>query len=678
MLRSIVDTCVLPNEITEFERGYLARLNNIAIRLFALHLPIFVLLAWINDTDPLLALVLTAATLVVPLAAPYVFRTPRAVAVSHGFTSMILGGLLVHFGQGPVQIEMHFYFFAMLAILSVFANPMTIVVAAVTVALHHVILWAILPRSIFNYDAPFWVVLVHAAFVVGESVVACFIARGFFDNVIGLEKIVAARTAELDARNRDMRLVLDNAHQGFLTVDRRGRMGQETSAAVERWLGAHIAGTPIWDFLERIDANVANLIRIGFDDLDSDFMPAELVIHQLPSTLFVDGRALEIEYSPIYADALDDELVGMLVVIDDVTERNERARLEAEQKEIFTVFDRILRDRAGFIEFFEEADRLVAEIVGNRARERTIALRQLHTLKGNSAIFGIQTLSELCHEVESRMIETGELASEEDRERINTRWIRLGEHLATLIGERAKRRIEIEDVEYEAVLAAVRSGAPAGDIASMIQAWRLEPTVTRLSRMADQARRLAARAGLGDLQVELDDGGLRIDPARWGDFWSAMIHVLRNAVDHGFESESERLDAGKPARPQLALETKLEDDELIVAVEDDGRGIDWAALRRAAQAKGLDVSDLESLLFADGVSSRESVSELSGRGVGMAAISQAAERLGGSVNVQTHPGRGTRFEFRFPVKVGTDVVRGARPMALRYSAPPPPASPLVH
>src|SRR5205823_7385778 len=109
-----------------------------------------------------------------------------------------------------------------IAMLAVFGNPSVIIAAAVTVALHHLVLWFALPQSVFNYDAPVWVVAVHAAFVVLESVAACFIARSFFDNVIGLERIVRARTAELDRRNRDMRLVLDNVGQGFATVDAAG------------------------------------------------------------------------------------------------------------------------------------------------------------------------------------------------------------------------------------------------------------------------------------------------------------------------------------------------------------------------------------------------------------------------------------------------------------------------
>jgi C4-dicarboxylate-specific signal transduction histidine kinase len=118
-----------------------------------------------------------------------------------GITAMFMGGILVHAGQGPVQIEMHFYFFVLLALLAVYANPLVIVVAALTVAAHHLVLWFVLPASVFNYEAPLWVVAVHALFVILEAVAACFIARNFFDNVVELEQRIQERTHKLQEAN---------------------------------------------------------------------------------------------------------------------------------------------------------------------------------------------------------------------------------------------------------------------------------------------------------------------------------------------------------------------------------------------------------------------------------------------------------------------------------------------
>ena len=263
MFQRIIDAVCLPDQITEFERRYLERMNKIGFCFFAAHLPVFVLLAYSNGTGPLLALLLTAAVLVGPALAFLAFDNPRHVSLTHGFTAMLMGGILVHVGQGPVQIEMHFYFFALLAMLAIYGNPLVILVAAVTVALHHLAGWWLVPSSVFNYDAPIWVVLVHAAFVVLESVATCYIARNFFDNVIGLERIVQARTAETNARNRDMRLLLDNVGQGFLTVDRTGVVSTEHSAILERWLGKVVPHTSFAAYLGAHQPVVGESFEVG-------------------------------------------------------------------------------------------------------------------------------------------------------------------------------------------------------------------------------------------------------------------------------------------------------------------------------------------------------------------------------------------------------------------------------
>src|ERR1700733_6071417 len=146
----------LPDEMTAFEARYVRRLNKIALWFFVAHLPAMMLIAWINGTGAILAAGLTLAAVAGPALAYFTLQNPRAVSVVYGVAAMFMGGVLVHVGQGPIQIEMHFYFFALIAMLAVFGNPMVIVVAAITVALHHLALWCLVPRSVFNYDAPVW------------------------------------------------------------------------------------------------------------------------------------------------------------------------------------------------------------------------------------------------------------------------------------------------------------------------------------------------------------------------------------------------------------------------------------------------------------------------------------------------------------------------------------------
>ena len=194
------DYLFLPAEITPFERAHLARTHSVAWWFFVAHVPVLTLIAAFNGTQPLLIAALSGLTLLGPVLAKRAITNPRHMSAVYGITAMAMGAILVTAGRGPMTIEMHFYFFVLLALLSVFGDPMAVITAAVTVALHHLALWALYPQAIFNYDAPVWAVLVHALFVVLESVGAVYVARSFFDNVIGLDRIVQARTAALASR----------------------------------------------------------------------------------------------------------------------------------------------------------------------------------------------------------------------------------------------------------------------------------------------------------------------------------------------------------------------------------------------------------------------------------------------------------------------------------------------
>jgi two-component system, chemotaxis family, sensor kinase CheA len=646
MFRKLMQFLVLPKEISEFEVHYLERMNRIAFLFFALHVPALTLLAAVNHTNPLLAAVLSLGVMAGPVLAKSTLSNPRSVSLVYGLCSMLMGGLLAHFGQGPVQIEMHFYFFALLAMLAVFANPMVIVTAAVAVAVHHLGMWLLLPSSVFNYDAPIWVVAIHAAFVVLESVATCFIARSFFDNVIGLDKIVQQRTAQLDVRNRDMRLVLDHVEQGFLTIDRAGVMSAERSKIVSEWLGPASDGARFVDYLAPHSASAAENFAMGWEQVLSDVLPLELVLDQLPRNFTMGVRHFRLDYTPILAG---DQLQQMLIVISNVTSDYERERLELEQRDVMRILGRLAADKNGVLEFFQEAGDQIKQIAEARADART-QKRLIHTLKGNSMIFGVQAIAKLCEQMETRFHDTGELPSSAERGDLSERWTKLCASLDLLLGERKSEGVEIDDGEYEGILGHVLRGAPREEVAVRIRSWRLEPTQKRLARIGEQARALAQRTGKGDIAIDTLDNSLRLDSKRWAPFWASFTHVVRNAVDHGLEPESERATAGKPVGT-VYLSTRLDRGDLVVELSDNGRGVNWAAVAQKARERGLPHAtrgDLVEALFSDGLTTLDEATEYSGRGVGMAAVRATCQQLGGEVTVLDREGGGTTVQFRFP------------------------------
>jgi two-component system chemotaxis sensor kinase CheA len=656
----LLATLLLPPEITDFERRHLARMNRIGLGFFALHVPALALLAYFNDTGVGLAIVLSVGVLAGPALAYRVFSNPRVMSLTYGFTAMLMGGLLVHFGQGPVQIEMHFYFFALLAMLVLFGNPMSIVVAAVTVAVHHLLLWLVLPSSVFNYEAPVWVVAVHAAFVVLESIAACFIARSFFDNVIGLEKIVKARTTELDSRNAAMRLVLDNVQQGLLMIDRGATVAAERSAIVEDWLGAIGESTGFADLLRRGEPSAAAWFEVGWSEVVEGTLPLELTLAQLPTKLSIGDRRLAFTYIPIQSP--DETLEKVLVVISDITLAMERERIAEEQRELLALFDRLLSDRRGVKQFLEEGSGLVQGIVEGEHPDLPVLKRGLHTLKGNAGIFGVGSIATMCHELETHVEETQEPLPDTSRDALATRWNALREHMRPLLGEHRVALVEIDETTVEHLLAALHAGRPREEIAREVESWQLEPTSVPLRRVADQARRIADRLGKPAPHIDIADHGVRLRPEPWSGFWSAFIHVVRNAVDHGIEAPDVRVERGKPAAGRISLATYVDGTELVIAIEDDGPGIDLTRLGEAAARIGLAPTndhELVHAIFHDGVTTSDRVGEFSGRGVGMGAIRTACAALGGRVVPTTRQGGGTRIEFRIPAATATAGTRAA-------------------
>jgi len=646
LFQRVMPYLVLPREMCAFEVRYLRRMNRIALAFLAVHIPAFAIIAWIDGTDPTLAVALATATFLGPALAYRWLASPRAVSITCGIAAMLMGGVLVHIGQGPMQIEMHFYFFAMLAMLAVFANPAVIVTAAVTVALHHVVLWAILPSSVFNYSASLWVVAVHAAFVAFEAVAACFIARSFFDNVIGLDEIVRARTTELDDRNRDMRRVLDNVVQGFATVDRAGILAKERSRMLDVWLGLPDGEVSLFDALERVSPTFAEHSRVSWDEVLARLMPLELTLDQMPHELVIEGAHYRVDYRPVGAGEEPDRF---LVVVTDVTSDVRRECAECKLREAMRIFERMVVDRGAVLQFFEDTGRSVLRICHGADEDLAVLKRILHTLKGNSAMFGLQSLVVLAHELETYVAEEGCSPSATETARLMQRWDELSRDFERLMGAH-RPVIELEELEYRALEQAVRDGELRTALLRRIRMLRLEPTRRHLERFGEQVGYLGARLQK-DIDVTVVDNGLRLDSNRWSAFWSAFIHAVRNAVDHGVESRAERRARGKSERARVVLQTYLRGDCFVVEISDDGRGIDWQRIALKATDMGLAVATKEELhtaLLADGVTTVSRATDISGRGVGLGALYDATRALGGEIEVETTAGVGTTIRMTFP------------------------------
>jgi HAMP domain-containing protein/HPt (histidine-containing phosphotransfer) domain-containing protein/two-component sensor histidine kinase len=462
-----------------------------------------------------------------------------------------------------------------------------------------------------------------------------------------LEGLVQERTAALAVRNADMRRVLDNVDQGFLTIDRRGVMSGEQSAIVARWLGAPPPSGSLWEYIDRVCPGIGPNLEVGWGEVVDGFLPLELTLDQMPSRFSKGNQHFCLSYKPITVGG--GQLERAVVVMSDITPTVERERAEAQQREALRLFSRLNEDRAGVLEFIAEARRLVQQITLETPRDPRVTKRLLHTLKGNAAVFGVERLASLCHSIEDVLADTHENIGKADRQRLADGWAEIHAQMQTLTGDVDAHELAISRADYEQLMNALVEQRPLADIRLLVEGWRLESTEVRLRRASRQATALAERLGKGPVEVRIESNNLRLDPKIWSDVWAEFPHLIRNAVDHGIQAPS----AGG-SKPQLFLRTYVDGASFVIEVEDKGNGVNWDRVRELARERGLPVAtraDLERALFADGLSTKEKVEETSGRGVGMSAVAAAVQARGGEIRVLSENERGTRVLLSWPAEV---------------------------
>jgi chemotaxis protein histidine kinase CheA len=194
----------------------------------------------------------------------------------------------------------------------------------------------------------------------------------------------------------------------------------------------------------------------------------------------------------------------------------------------------------------------------------------------------------------------------------------------------------------------------------------------RLVRVAYDASRVEGRR----VEVIMAGEETGVDRALLDKAFEPLLHVVRNAVGHGIEPAQERVAAGKPAAGSVRLEASREGNTLLIAIEDDGRGLDHQAIATKARRLGLlspgeepGVERLSALIFHPGFSTKEQASTISGRGVGMDVVAREVDLIKGTIDLQTSPGRGTRLTIRLPARLALETTMIVRVDGHAFAVP---------
>ncbi|WP_025846613.1 chemotaxis protein CheW [Paenibacillus ehimensis] len=196
-----------------------------------------------------------------------------------------------------------------------------------------------------------------------------------------------------------------------------------------------------------------------------------------------------------------------------------------------------------------------------------------------------------------------------------------------------------------------------GELQDGMMKTRMLPIEQLFNRFPRMVRDLAHHIGK-EIDFAIEGKETELDRTLIEEISDPLIHILRNAVDHGIESPEERGKAGKPAKGRLLLKAAHQENQIVISIRDDGRGIDPHKIKQSSIAKGfvteeeagrMTDKELMFLIFKSGVSTADRVTDLSGRGVGMDIVRAHIEKLNGLIDIDSSPGAGTVFTIKLPL-----------------------------
>lgn len=506
---------------------------------------------------------------------------------------------------------------------------------------------------------------------IGRSIVA-------FNGMI--EKIQHS-SAQLKRKTADIQAMLQNMQQGILTVVEGASVHNEYSAYLEAIFETNeIAGRPLMelvfshteldaDTLAQIDA--AMHACLGEDDVNFAFNQ-HLLVNEITRTM-PDGRkkVLDLSWSAITDE--NDVVVRLMLCVRDVTELRALAAEAGEQKRRLQMIGEILAvSEEKFHQFVESSKGFIHEnehIIRQHDcanRDAVAALfRNMHTVKGNARTYSLQHLTGVVHEVEQRYDALRREATSEtwDQQALIADLQRVREavdHYATLnevsLGRGARAQsnggapggiarepidasLRLLDDANEHDLASLR--AMRTELRRVLGGIGTESMEQALAGVLDSLPSLAQELGKVAPHVRIDDGGYRLRSEAAGTVSDVFTHLLRNSLDHGIEMPAQRRARGLDEAGRISIELAMADGALRIALADDGRGLALARIRTIAMERGWlsadeTVSDetAAAFIFHAGFSTAHSVTEVSGRGVGMDAVRAFLERKGGRIELR--------------------------------------------
>jgi ligand-binding sensor domain-containing protein/signal transduction histidine kinase len=480
-----------------------------------------------------------------------------------------------------------------------------------------------------------------------------------------LEAQIEERTASLHKAQNDIQALLDNAEQGFMAVGPDLVVRPLFSAACETLLGGNPQGKSLLDLLYPNDVAHAATQRSIFASVfkDANDFTRGLKLELLAREFVLGERVVQVAYKWL------EQSGAVMLVLSDITETRALSAAVERERTRMEMIVLALKESREFLDLAADFRAFLREeLVGLIERRADPAVdidlrRKLHTFKGLLGQFHFFHSPGALHEAEQLLADQpdadGTAVAGKLRRALNLDLVSISDVLgADFLAGGGRISLTAEQITEMKILAA-EALVLRPDSLSLARLVRTLEDLSALDVKAALALHsrgalsLADRLGKVLQPVTISGDAVKLPEDRYAPFFRSLVHVFRNAVDHGIETPDERAELDKPEEGSITAQIKAREAVLTLTIADDGRGIDREALANKWLRSGGDPAQaasmtLDDLVFADGLSSRDDATDLSGRGVGMAAVKDELVKLGGSVKLFSEVGRGTTLVFDLP------------------------------
>ncbi len=487
----------------------------------------------------------------------------------------------------------------------------------------------------------------------------------------------------LQERNTAINNLLNNAGQGFLTFDNDLLINKEYSLECLNIFGTAIEDRKIselfypeteYNYIEQrnfIDALLSKII------CEIDNSRAQVFITLLPNEILLQNKNIRIEYK--LTNACKDVISkNMMVVLTDITEQKFlESQMEIERKtlkmvvKVATNYNDFLDVVNDFKNFYSQ--RMYDILDAPRSVESLIfeIFRAMHTFKGSFSQMDMTNIVSQLHNFETEIsklknktgITLAALKTFLESFNINE-WLEedlavLKEALGDLFVKQDKVLTidKLKLIEIETKITDIMTPTECREILPKIRKLRYKPFADFFKPYSKYVENLSEQFEKHVNPLIIKGDYILVDPDKYKRFINTLAHIFRNIIDHGLELPDERINCGKEEKGSIVCETIILNNLIMLTISDDGAGINREKLKNNLIKKKLytqkdleqiDDDDLLKKIFLDGVSTKDSVSKYSGRGVGLAAVRQETENLCGSLSVKSEPGKNTVFNFYLP------------------------------